>query len=103
MEFYTVHDPIRQRVNVYCELGEQNGVRFFAVRNTEQFESPVEVPMGAEPPIWDWYPEQVVMDLAEALNPQPEASQRHLDREIQISDRLLAMLERVNARNGGQI
>jgi hypothetical protein len=90
MRFHVHSDPIRQRVLVYCEVGEQDGRRIFQTREPQN----VVVALGEEPPLWDWFPLEVVTELAEALSPRPAASERHLDDAIAVRDRLLAMVER---------
>lgn len=104
MKFHTQIDPIRQRVNVYCEMGAgDDGTRLFQVRHHDPlYEEPDtnlppgihRVPTGAEPPLWDWYPLEVVSELAEALNPRPPATARHLDDAIEVRDRLMLLVER---------
>lgn len=100
MKFHTHIDPIRQRVNVYCEGGTDAGTgrRVFLTRGRD--DSPPEVhavELGAEPPLWDWFPMEVVDALGEALAPRPEASARHLDDAIGVRDRTLALVERLAA------
>ena len=94
MKFHTQVDPMRQRVNVYCEIGEHEGARLFATRGDETTGA-VRVPLGAEPPLWDWFPLQVVSELAEALSPRPAATERHLDDALGTRDKLLGMVERI--------
>jgi hypothetical protein len=90
MKFHTHIDPIRQRVLVYCEVGEQDGRRIFQTREPQN----VVVAMGEEPLPWDWFPLEVVSELAEALSSRPAVTERHLDDAIAVRDRLLAMVER---------
>ncbi len=90
MKFLTQVDPIRQRVNLYCEVGgNDKGERFFAQRNGDT----LIVPMGADPPLWDWFPMEIMRALSEAIDPRPPATERHLDDAIVIRDRLLTLVE----------
>jgi hypothetical protein len=106
MKFHVRHDPIHQRVNVYCELNpdpEHDGERIFLTRGDEgiyrgghEHSGPPtihRVAMGAEPPLWDWFPEQAIEPLVKALAPRPEASERHLSDALTVRDRLLTILE----------
>lgn len=96
MKFYAVHDLLRQRINLYCELGvRDDGVRLFAVRESPLYDrGPVqEVTIGSEPPLWDWFPDDAVGPLAEALAPRPVATERHLDDALTVRDRLLSLFE----------
>lgn len=98
MKFHTHIDPIRQRVNLYCEIGEEDGVRVFITRGGRDplYESSDlihKVAPGQEPPLWDWFPLEVVTELTEALNPRPAATERHLDDAIVVRDRLLTIVE----------
>lgn len=99
MKFHVRHDPIHQRVNVYCELNpdpEHDGERVFMTRrDLDGREVPMihRVAMGAEPPLWDWFPEQAIEPLAHALAPRPEFGERHLTDALTVRDRLLTILE----------
>jgi hypothetical protein len=99
--FFTEHDRVRARFNVYMEVNTDSGstVRRFMTRGRDG-EPPMikEVPMGNEPPLWDWFPEEIAADLAEALAPRPQATERHLDDAIDVRDRLLTLVERAGLR-----
>jgi hypothetical protein len=97
MRFRTHIDPIRQRVLVYCEVGRaENGSRLFVSRHEHPNEV-VEVRPGGEPPIWDRFPMEIADELAEALNPRPPVTERHLDDAIAVRDRLLTLVERTSS------
>jgi hypothetical protein len=97
MKFQVVHDMLRQRVVLYCELGtdEQTGERHFLTRRTGEHraEEVHKVSMGDEPPIWDWFPVEAVKPLAEALTPHPVASERHLEDALATRDRVFRLHE----------
>lgn len=100
MKFFIHRDPVRQRINVYCEIPADPdygpGERVFLTRrNEEQYIAPMvhRIALGGEPPIWDWFPEEVAELLGEALAPRPEFSERYLTDAVTVRDRLLTMVE----------
>lgn len=104
MKVYTVREPERQTVRVYVELnagpdeGDGRYARWFQYRDAEGRIAIMKVAPGDEPPLWDRVPEPIAQALGEALAPRPAATERHLDDAIAVRDRLLAMVERLNAR-----
>lgn len=110
MKFFVHRDPLRQRINVYCEIPADSdydygpGERVFLTRrNEEQYIAPMvhRVALGAEPPIWDWFPEEIATLLGEALAPRPEFSERYLNDAVTVRDRLLTVLEAQNLHGSG--
>jgi hypothetical protein len=108
MRFYCVHDPLRQRVAIYCEIKSDpnTGARTFLTRRTGEHwgEEVQEVGLGMEPPLWDWFPDDAVGPLAEALASRPAATERHLDDALEVRDRLLTLVEAtamINDKDGG--
>jgi hypothetical protein len=99
VKFRVHHDPIRERVLVYCEVNPDPEAteRMYLTRS----EPPEvhKVGLGEEPPLWDWFPYEVVGALAEALDPRPVATERHLDDAIAIRDRLLTLIEQTTTRS----
>jgi hypothetical protein len=98
MKFFVKPDPVRQRVLVYCQLPDDPGTgdrMFLARRNEEQYISPMvhRIGLGGEPPIWDWFPEEVAVLLGEALAPRPDFGERHLEDALTVRDRLLTLVE----------
>jgi hypothetical protein len=97
MKFHVHHDPVRQRVNIYCEAGSDpdTGVRVFLTRRTGEHwgEQAHQIGLGMEPPLWDWFPDDAVGPLAEALSPRPVATERHLDDALAMRDRVFKLHE----------
>lgn len=96
MKFHVERDHIRMRYNVFLEVSGEDGRRFFQTRGNDGTPPEViEVPLGMEPPLWDWFPYQVAEQLGELLAPRPQATERHLDDAIGVRDRLLSLVELV--------
>jgi hypothetical protein len=95
---YTHHDPIRQRVNIYVQVSEEeDGSRWFqAGGDPSKFHGAGEltrVPQGQEPPLWGWVSDEIAEALGKALAPPPDFGARHLEDAIDVRDRLLVILE----------
>jgi hypothetical protein len=95
MKFEVQHDPIRQRVLVYCRLPDnRDGDKVYMTRGGDGHASEVRtVSYGHEPPLWDWFPWEVAEALGEVLAPRPEFSERFLEDALTVRDRLLALVE----------
>jgi hypothetical protein len=94
--FQVRRDPARQRFNVYFELppDPHTGERRFMTRGRDGAPPEIHnVALGNEPPLWDWFPEEIARELGEALAPRPDVTERHLDDAIEVRDRLLTVLE----------
>lgn len=90
MKVQAYRDPIRQRFNILVELGtDPSGKRLYMASDS----SIVDVAFGEEPPLYMSIPEQIANALAEALDPRPPATERHLDDAIDVRDRMITLVE----------
>lgn len=99
MKFEVQHDPIRQRVLVYCRLPDDDrGNKVYLTRDKPDGDYSRTamvhaIAYGHEPPMWDWFPIEVAEALGNALAPRPEFGERHLADALSVRDRLLALFE----------
>jgi len=93
--FRVQHDPIRQRALVYrCVGTDERGRDLYSTRgDIDRVPEVIAVEPGHEPPLWDWFPWEVVTALGNALAPRPEVTERHLEDALTVRDRLLALFE----------
>jgi hypothetical protein len=94
--FYAEPDPLRAEVRLYHEVEEaaEPGKRaFLSLIDGFTFH---QVEPGQEPPMYIRpIPLHLAEEVARALAPRPEVTERHLDDAIEVRDRLLSLVEHV--------
>lgn len=90
MKVHAVYEPERHSVRIYIESGAtEDGRRVY----TGSDHKPYVVAPGQEPPMYMRLDSEIAQAVAEALQPKPVASERHLDDAIMIRDRLMRLVE----------
>jgi hypothetical protein len=89
MKVHTIHEPLRDRINVFVEVGTNHWLT-----HVDGEQHIVDAPPEAEPPKFVSLPCSVAEDLKLALDGRPEpATNRHLEDAIAVRDRLLWLVE----------
>lgn len=85
------YDPARDHHDIY--IVNDDGT--YVTAGTERTMSAVvKVPAGEPGPVFISIPDRWAAEIAEALAPRPQATERHLDDAIAVRDRLLTLVER---------
>jgi hypothetical protein len=98
MRVFAIKDLPREAINIYVEFGvREDGTRIYQTQITDTGNHTlVNVGPGGEAPMYcKPIPMHIAEQIAEALSPRPEATERHLDDAIDVRDRALSLVERV--------